>query len=108
MRALLFSRSLPIALAARAAASWALLRTLITAVFLLVPPTEATATRVAEPSSPNPIAVILLCVIVGIVDLRRRREIMLWGNLGVSLAQLTLFFAVIATIGELFIALVLR
>jgi hypothetical protein len=98
LRALAFSRTLVRALAMRAVALWALIRVAVTIVFLLM----------SGGARPNPVAVILICAIVGMVDIRRRREAVLWKNLGVSTSQLVLIFAAAATIGESMIALVLR
>lgn len=47
------------------------------------------------------IQVILLCVIVGFVDIRRRHERALLGNLGLGNAAMTLLFVAPAIFGEI-------
>ena len=106
MTALAISRSALGALLARALVLWALVRTLVTLVYLLMPSYANEGSSV--PPRPSPIAVVILCTLIGIIDLRRRREVSLWANLGLSTAQLALLFAVAATIGESVTALVGR
>jgi hypothetical protein len=101
MRALPLARSLPRTLATRAATLWVLVRMLIGVVFLLARTGGGAAPR------PNPVLVIAICTIVGIVDLRRRGEETLWSNLGVSRTQLVLVFVATAIVGEIVLALVL-
>lgn len=47
------------------------------------------------------IQVVLLCVIVGFVDIRRRHERALLGNLGLGNAVMALLFVVPAIFGEI-------
>ncbi|MEO6526253.1 MAG: hypothetical protein ABIP93_06485 [Gemmatimonadaceae bacterium] len=96
MRALLVSRSLPSALAMRAVVLWLLLRASLSMVLMVL-----------SGLLPNPIAIIVICTIVGIVDIRRRRETMLWHNLGVSTTQLASLFLLTAVTGEMLLALTL-
>jgi hypothetical protein len=79
---------------------WALLRVLVTAAMLFA----ATGSPSPMSSSPNPVAVIVLCTLLGSVDIRRRREGVLWANLGVSSAQLALLFTLVAAAGETLLA----
>ena len=53
------------------------------------------------------LGLLLLTVILGVVDVRRRRERVLLGNLGVSDLQLASFFALSAVMGELLLAVIL-
>ncbi len=85
------------ALLLRATVLWALLRMLV-----------AAAARIAETSFSDPVGLIVLCSVVGIVDIRRRRELVLWGNLGLSVTQLATIFALVAGSGELLLSLRLR
>lgn len=107
MRALLLSRSLSRALATRAVIVWAMVRLLVSAVFALVPP-EITASGATIRATPSHAVIIALAVIVGMVDLRRRGEWMLWANLGISVMQLALLFAGTALAGELLLSLLLE
>jgi len=102
MRALALAGSVPRTLVTRGATLWVLSRLLVGAVFAML------RTGGAEVARPNPAAIIVICAIVGLVDLGRRGEATLWANLGVSRAQLVLVFAVTATIGEIVLALVLH
>ena len=102
MRALVAARSVPRTLATRGATLWLLTRVLISFVFA-VPRIAG-----ADAAHPNPGAVVAICVLVGLVDLRRRGEEMLWSNLGVSRTQLVALFAATAAIGEIVLALALR
>ena len=101
MRALVLARSVPRTLAMRGATLWVLIRMLIGVVFLLL------RTGGAEAPRPNPVLIIAICAIVGLIDLRRRGEEMLWSNLGVSRTQLVLLFVATAIIGEIMLGLVL-
>jgi lipopolysaccharide export LptBFGC system permease protein LptF len=67
-----------------------------------------TAVLLLASERPGPVAIVVICAVVGIVDLRRRRETMLWENLGVSTLQLASLFMLVAAIGELLLALSLR
>jgi hypothetical protein len=108
MIALTVSRSALRDMIMRAVVLWALLRALVTAVMLMgsvfIPVAEGTTPHRA--SGPSPIAVVILCALLGMIDLRRRHESALWANLGVSSAQLALLFTVTAIAGEIVLALV--
>lgn len=76
---------------------------LVTATMLLA----ATSSPSPMSSRPNPIAVVILCALPGITDIRRRREGVFWTNLGVSSIQLTLLFTLVATAAEILLATLL-
>ncbi|MEO8564061.1 MAG: hypothetical protein ABI601_18415 [bacterium] len=93
------------ALVTRAVVLWALLRALVTAVMLMASATGGSGDRLA---GPRPFAVVVLCAVLGLVDLKRRREASLWANLGLSRTHLAFLFAIAATAGELLLATVRR
>lgn len=86
------------ALLLRAFAIWALVRVLITAIYLLRPPVNLGNAVV----SPSPALIVVLgsCALVATVDAARRHEQVLWGNLGLSFRALLLVQLVAATAGE--------
>ena len=57
---------------------------------------------------PSPIGVVLLCGILGLVDVRVRGERILWGNLGVGPGALATAYAAPPIPAEILIALLLR
>lgn len=73
---------------------WGLVRLLIVALALA-------AQLTASDLKPNPFGVAMLCGLVGLVDIRRRGERALWGNLGVSTRTLVAVYVAAATIGEI-------
>ena len=85
----------------RAAVLWVLVRLTFAAV-----PLAAGAPFGSIP--PSPIALVLLCGVVGLVDVSVRRERILWANLGVQRRVLYGAYAVAAIPGECLLALVLR
>jgi hypothetical protein len=80
------------ALLLRAVVLWILVRLLVVAVGALM--------EGGGPSLNSPLGVILICCALGLVDIRRRHERVLWANLGISLVAAGTVFASIATIGE--------
>lgn len=58
-----------------------------------------------DPFTVSPFAAVVLTTVLGAIDLRRRGEVLLWANLGYPTVLTLAPFAVIATIGELFLAL---
>jgi hypothetical protein len=107
LRALPLSRSVLRALVTRAVVLWMLLRAFLTAVFLLLPSSAVNGGQ-AESPHPDPVAIIVICTLVGVIDTRRRGEAMLWANLGVPMTQLTLLFAVTATVAETLLLMIVR
>lgn len=95
------------ALLLRATVLWALLRMLVAAAVLMAESMSASASDMST-SFGNPVGLIVLCSILGIVDIRRRQELVLWGNLGLSATQLATIFALVAGSGELLLSLGLR
>lgn len=53
------------------------------------------------------VGLLALCALLGVLDVFRRRERMLFANLGVSLPQFVLLLLIPAALGELAIALVI-
>lgn len=49
----------------------------------------------------NPLGVVLIAAALGAADLRRRRETLLWANLGCPPIALPLLVAAVAAVGEL-------
>ena len=92
------------ALLLRAGVLWVLLRMLLVAASLLAALTRDDPVEVAKSALGNPVQVVVLCTVVGLIDVRRRKEIALWNNLGLSSTQLTLLFALVATVAELLLA----
>jgi ABC-type nitrate/sulfonate/bicarbonate transport system permease component len=103
MVALVFSRSALRVLITRAMVLWALLRALVTAVMLMASTSGGADDRIA---GPRPLAVVVLCALLGMLDVKRRHETALWINLGISMAQVALLFAIAAGVGETLLALV--
>lgn len=58
-----------------------------------------------DPFAVSPLAAVVLTTALGAIDLRRRGEVLLWANLGYAKSLTLAPFAVVATIGELFLAL---
>lgn len=58
--------------------------------------------------APPPIAVVLLCGLVGLIDVRLRGEDVLWANLGVTRVGLCATYVVAAIPAECVLAFVLR
>ncbi len=87
------------ALLLRAVVLWILVRLLVGSVGAL--------TGDDGPSLNSPLGIIMISCALGLVDIRRRHERVLWANLGISLVAAGTVFASIATIGEtaLFFAL---
>lgn len=100
------ARAFPVAairvLAVRGIYLWIFARLLAMAAFAFA------ASQGAEPQGVPPVGVIPLCVTVGLIDVRRRQERALWGNLGLSLLSLGGIFGVIALIAEVALALASR
>ena len=57
---------------------------------------------------PSPFGLVLLCGIVGLIDVRLRGERMLWANLGVTPQTLYAIYAAAAVPGEFVLAIALR
>jgi hypothetical protein len=52
-------------------------------------------------ASPSPLAVVGLCAILGLIDISRRRERALWGDLGIARRAIGIVFASAAVVGEI-------
>ena len=100
------ARAFPVAairvLALRGIYLWILVRLLAMAAFAFA------ASQGGEPQGMPPVGVIPLCITVGLLDVRRRQERALWGNLGLSLLAVGGIFGVIAIIGEIVLAVTSR
>ena len=80
----------------RAAVLYGLLRALLQVSGVL-------SERVGAPSADSPTGIVILTMILGYIDLRRRREVTLWSNLGFSPVTITGIFASVAAIGEVLV-----
>jgi hypothetical protein len=85
----------------RALASYVLLRALLVVVAALL---AEFAGPEAASGLQSPIGVVGIAAAVGYVDVRRRRETILWANLGFSPAVAPAFFASAALLGELLVS----
>lgn len=81
----------------RAVAAWALTRLIVAAVPMSMGLDFGSMAA-------SPIGVILLVGAVGLVDIRVRREELLWANLGVTSASLYGIYAAAAIVPELIVA----
>lgn len=89
------------ALILRAFVLWALLR-------VMVGVAAAFAAEAGEIPPNAPIGIVLLCVVVALIDVRRRQERALWANLGISLPIVAGIFGAVAVTGEVVLALLRR
>jgi hypothetical protein len=89
------------ALMLRAFVLWAVLR-------VIVEIASAFAAQAGETPPDSPIGIVLLCVVVAYIDVRRRQERALWANLGISLPIVAGIFGAIAVTGEVVLALLRR
>ena len=87
----------------RALIMWALVR-----VMLAMVSTSGYVVVGAPPIHVHPVSMILMCGGLGLIDVRRRGERALWGNLGLSAWTLAAMYAVGAAVGELTWLLVRR
>ena len=85
----------------RAAVLWALVRLVVASLPL------ATGSPFGS-ISPSPIAIVLLCGLVGLVDVSVRGERILWANLGVQRRLVYAAYAAAAVPAECLLALVHR
>jgi hypothetical protein len=85
----------------RAAVLWALVRLIVA-----VAPLAAGGAFGSVPASP--IGVVVLCGFVGLIDVHRRGERVLWANLGVPRRALYVMFAASAIPAECLLALIRR
>lgn len=93
------------ALFKRQFALWLAVRLIQVPVLLLAsPPGESIWARISVPQP----AVALVAAALGVIELRRRHEMILAGNLGVSKMELTAIFLVPGVIAEMVIGLLVR
>jgi hypothetical protein len=59
-----------------------------------------------SPAEPHPFQIATLCLILGFVDVRMRRERALWGNLGFPAWLPAAIFGLTAAIGESLVLLI--
>lgn len=85
----------------RAVMLWALVRLIVASL-----PLATSAPFGSMP--PSPIGIVLLCGLVGLVDISVRGERILWANLGVQRRVLYALYAAAAIPAECLLALVLR
>jgi hypothetical protein len=83
----------------RATLLWALVSMLLYVVSRLASPD-------GEPAGSNPIGTLLLCLILGAVDLRRRHEGILWANLGFPASVTVGVYGAAAGAGEILLSVV--
>lgn len=79
--------------ALRATVLWVVIRLAVAVVPLA-------AGEAAGSISPSPVAVVLLCGVVGLIDVRVRGERVLWANLGIRPRALFVAYAVAAIVCE--------
>ena len=73
-------------------------------VFIRIGATALGSPAPGGPGFDNPFGIILLVTVLGAIDLRRNREWMFWHNLGYATPLLYSVFAIVASIGELLLA----
>lgn len=97
------SRLIPLRLlAVRALWTYPALRALIAVVAAFT----VTATGREEAAFESPVGVVIIAMLVGAIDVRRRGESLLWGNLGYSAFVPPAVFGLVAVLGELLLATV--
>jgi hypothetical protein len=84
----------------RAFVLWGLIRLVVAAV-----PMSGGETFGSIPTSP--VGVILLCAVVGLIDVHVRGERILWANLGVAPGWLGVLYATAAIPAEILLAVIL-
>lgn len=90
-----FQRFAPLtALAIRASVLYLLLRLTLAGI-------SVAGTRVGAASPDSPAGIVLLVMVLGAIDIRRRGESLLWANLGYSTMVTWGLFGAIALSGEL-------
>ena len=95
------------ALALRACVLWALVHALTVVALAMMQGADGVAGVASAPPRPNPLWVTVVSTLLLMVDVRRRCERALWGNLGVSTTQLAAFAAMVCVAGETLLAAVL-
>jgi hypothetical protein len=99
---MLFRRDVVIrAVLPRAFVLWALIRLVFAALGLA-------SGAIGASLSPPPMGVVLLCGLVGLIDVRVRRERVLWANLGVTPQVLFATYSAAAVPAEIALALIAR
>ena len=96
------------ALGARVFVLWALVHAFAFIVLSMMGGAESAAVALAGAARPNPLWVTVVCVALLLADARRRGERTLWGNLGISTAQLVAFGVAVCVVGETLLAVALR
>jgi hypothetical protein len=105
MFAMAMPRAAVRALGTRVLVLWALVHALYGVVALLgAHPTGGAS----DPLAPNPLWLVVVCVSLLFVDVQRRRERALWGNLGVSATQLAALGAIVCVVAEVLLTLARR
>lgn len=85
----------------RALVGYPLLRALLVVVALIV---GSVGGRGAADGLESPVGVVVLAMVLGAVDIRRRGESILWANLGHSPLIAPCLFGAVALLGELSLA----
>jgi hypothetical protein len=85
-------------IALRAVVGYPMLRALLFVISALA---SAFAGQPVIEDFESPLGVVLIAAALGVVDIRRRGEAMLWGNLGFSQWTIAAIFAAAATLGEI-------
>lgn len=85
----------------RAFVLWGLIRLVVAALPLA-------AGHAFGSMSPSPLAIVLLCGVVGLIDVQVRGEPILWANLGVARTGLYVLYAATAVLAESLLALARR
>lgn len=83
---------------------WALVHALYLVLMVLMGAAEDEAPTI----TPNSLWIIGLCIALSFVEVRRRGERALWGNLGLSMIHIACLAAIVASAGELLLALLMR
>jgi hypothetical protein len=105
MSTLAMPRAAVRALSTRVLVLWALVHGLYGVVTLLgASPTAASP----DPLAPNALWLVVVCTALLFVDVRRRGERALWGNLGISATQLAVLCAAVCLIAEMLLTLARR
>jgi hypothetical protein len=108
MPTLVLPRAALLALSTRAAVLWVLVHVFALGLMTLGGTPPSTARLEAPAAGPNPAWIVAVCVALGLVEVRRRGERALWGNLGLSTIHIACLGAIVAALGELLVSLVQR
>ncbi|HKP16733.1 MAG TPA: hypothetical protein VJT85_11720 [Gemmatimonadaceae bacterium] len=86
---------------------WALVHALTFVALAMMQGADSVGEAAMNPARPNPLWVTAVSTMLLMVDVRRRGERAMWGNLGVSTTQLATLAAMVCVAGEALLAVVL-